>query len=243
LLYVSSCSVKNNIYATKPNEDSYFVSENCASFGVLDGVSRDAISGVYPNPSPAYDVANLICDIIVDELQSGISDIENAILKANCEVSEYNKTNNLKSFPAGAVGVFCTINNLNMKYSYIGDSVGFVLRNNLIFPFTHKQTTDVIENEENFSLEYIRSNICNNPDHIYGYGVINGSPAVKNFIVSGNLRLKQNDVVFISTDGCDNILTNATSNDLLNLSPEELIAKYCVGDNQDDRTLIKIQVK
>ncbi len=246
MFLISSFSLKNNIYTTKPNEDNLFIIEDISAFGVLDGVSRDAVNGAYPEHSPSYDVAHLICDVISNELisQSKIDKIhiEKAILKANDTVLQYNTRNELIAFPAGAVGVFCMIKDHTMHYSYIGDCFGFIVRNNLAIPFTHKQTSDVIENYDKFSLDFIRTNICNNPKHPYGYGVINGSISAEDFIISGSLELKSNDIIFLSSDGCENVLDSATIDDLVNLSAEDLIKKYCTGVNQDDRTLIKIKI-
>lgn len=90
---ISSCSIKNTIYSDKPNEDSFFISKSDGVFGVLDGVSRDAINSVYPDPSPSYDASHLISNVISNELalqsKSEKITIEKAISQEKIKMIEH----------------------------------------------------------------------------------------------------------------------------------------------------------
>lgn len=93
----SSISIINSKNINKPNEDYYFCDDERGIYLLVDGVSRDKINGIYPNPSPALDVSKLFVKSAYSFLLENISEnanildlLYNAIKKGNDEINEYN---------------------------------------------------------------------------------------------------------------------------------------------------------
>ena len=56
---VETATKKNTKEFDKPNEDYFLVDRNNGIFIILDGVTRDKIDGIYPDPSPACEVSKI----------------------------------------------------------------------------------------------------------------------------------------------------------------------------------------
>ena len=59
---VETATKKNTKEFDKPNEDYFLVDRNNGIFIILDGVTRDKIDGIYPDPSPACEVSKIFID-------------------------------------------------------------------------------------------------------------------------------------------------------------------------------------
>lgn len=88
-----------------------------------------------------------------------------------------------------------------------------------------------------FSASFIRNDICNNPSHPYGYGVINGSENADYFMRSG--IIDKFDRIILSTDGPEMYVSLCSIDELMWTTPEELIYKSS-HLNQDDMTILII---
>lgn len=241
-------SLKNNILKDKPNEDSFFLNDEFGLYGVFDGVTRDKEGGKYPNPSPAAEVSGIVSltveKLMREQCRSDIN-LEEILKSANEKVKKFNSDffNRVGDFPAGAVGVICFVKDYKLRYAYIGDCSGFILRKKQIIQFTQKQTLTLSKHKGEFSVDTIRQTICNNADHECGYGVLNGDSKAMDFIVTGEIYLKKDDIIVIASDGCDNIVFDISNNELSKSSVQQLFEKHCMGIEKDDRTLIIIQEK
>ena len=60
---------KNVKYLDKPNEDLALFEKKYNIGIVLDGVTRDRIEGVYPNPSPARVASELFANTIINKFE------------------------------------------------------------------------------------------------------------------------------------------------------------------------------
>lgn len=234
---------KNTKYKDKPNEDYIVISEKL--FIVLDGVSRSLENGSYPNPSPSKHVAELVGEYIKEYIQNNNSKnkeelIYNAILNANQKVHEYNVILNHKH-KAGCVGVILLFDNDNIYYAYIGDCIGLAL-NEKKYIFTEKQTKQISQHGQEFTTEEIRNNICNNINHPYSYGVLDGNQCAMNFVKTGKLN-NNIKAIIISSDGMAKYLFKENIDKLLTLSAKEMIddpSEYNHSD--DDKSIIKITI-
>lgn len=246
MLISKSYSLKNNISEDKPNEDSFFCDDKNGIYAVFDGVSRDKVNGKYPNPSPAEEVATILSLNVKKQMtEQFYSDMNLSaiLLSANTMVRKYNSDFKeiVGEFLAGAVGIICSIDDRRIKYAYIGDCSGFILRKNQVLPFTKKQTLNLLNYKGMFSTKTIRQIICNNTGHDCGYGVLNGDIKAKDFIVAGEICLEKNDLIVLTSDGCDNIVYDASVEEILKLNIRELFIKYCKGEKKDDRTMIVVE--
>lgn len=241
-------SLKNTIRPDKPNEDLAFINNDSTLIILLDGVSRDTKNGYYPNPSPAIDVSNIICNTITHYLSSRFKFIDNisaflrsAILEANQKVREYNESNNL-DFWAGAVGIFAILYNNVFHYAFIGDCYGRSILDKQIRIFTTQQTALIAAHKKEFSSNEIRNVICNNPEHPYSYGVLNGDPRAEHFLEFGSIPTSACDQIILSSDGPEEYLSKCSISVLKESSAKELITQSAQSNNtkQDDRTIIKL---
>lgn len=248
--YKSSCyTLKNNVFEDKPNEDAFFADDNKNIYAVFDGVSRDRKNQVYPNPSPAKKITLIISKYIYRKMMSvgELTDLKlnKIIRKANRIACIYNVLHytSVGKFKAGTVGVICYIKGNILNYVYIGDCSAYVVSKTGFLKITKKQTDNLLVNKGKYNKDEIRFNICNNIQHPCGYGVINGSSKAMDFLIFGKIELKEDDVIFLSSDGCDNVFHETNINDLNSKSAKELIEAFCMGKMQDDRTLVSVKLE
>ena len=244
--FVCHSSLRNTTYADKPNEDYTLVDEPNCILIVLDGVSRDRVDGKYPDPSPAREVTRMLAHDVHSLLAGQIGcddDVSKTILRsvdaANEKVAAYNKKLG-DDFPAGTCGIFCVIRSGILYYAYLGDCFGRLVRESAVMIFTKEQTKLVRENKSGLTNHEIRNIICNNINHPYGYGVLNGDKGAMDFLVTGSFPVHEGDIILLSTDGMEGYLVNETIDNLMKLSSEEMTAKAVArGGKQDDKSIIR----
>ncbi len=238
---------RNTKLVDKPNEDCFICDDKNGIYIVLDGVSRDKENGFYPNPSPATEISKIVLEIVYEELVQQCNDnsinVYNAICKANTAAHHYNEKHrkNIGDFLSGTVGVVAVIRDGILSYGYIGDCIGAIIEKDKMKEFTKMQTKNIAEHKGEFSAYEIRNIICNNKNHMCGYGVINGQEGAKDFISTGEFSVNTETTIFLASDGCELIFENASLNELKTLSAEELISTYTNIYTADDRTLILIK--
>lgn len=177
---VETATKKNTKEFDKPNEDYFLVDRNNGIFIILDGVTRDKIDGIYPDPSPACEVSKIFIDKAYNyimNVSSKESDylkiIKNAFVEGNKEIEKFNHSY-LGSFLPGTVGIIAIIKDNKLFYGYIGDCIGILLNKQMKKEFTMCQTKLIHEHIKEFTAYEIRHNICNNIRHPYSYGVLDG---------------------------------------------------------------------
>lgn len=177
--------LKNTQTFNKPNEDYYLCDEENGIYIVVDGVSRDKINGKYPIPSESAIISKLVVKSIQSFICSNKSKYSNycemlydAVMKGNEDVYSYNLTYKGDFLP-GTVGIVTLIDNGKLYYAYIGDCYRIIVSNFTKKIFTECQTKKISEHKKEFSTKAIRNEICNNINHPYSYGTLNGSEGAK----------------------------------------------------------------
>ena len=241
----SSISVKNNKDINKPNEDYFLCDDENGIYLLVDGVSRDKINGVYPNPSPAYWVSKLFVESVYGFLVSNINIKNNtieviyeAIKNGNGEIKKYNdKIKWDNNFLPGTVGIVAVIRNSQLFYGYIGDCYGLVINKKNKHIFTKCQTENIGKHKKEFSSIEIRNEICNNKYHPYSYGVLNGDIRAMDFVNCGSINLLDKDKILICSDGFSDVIKKLTGENMYSMTLEQMIKK---SNELDDKTMIII---
>ena len=240
--YISNCvTYCNNKWMDKPNED-YFICDDIGQIYILvDGVSRDRIGGVYPNPSPAREVSEIFVKVVYDYLKAHSQHflIREAIEIGNNEVAKYNEKMNWENdFLPGTVGIVAMIKKEKMYYCYIGDCYGLkVSKKGKKTFFTDCQTKMIAKYGKQYTAYEIRNKICNNKAHSCAYGVLNGDMRAMDFVVAGMIEIEDGEKIFLCSDGFDDLVQNCSAADLYKMSLEEMGNK---SKNMDDKTMIVI---
>lgn len=241
--FISRCATyKNTYFIDKPNEDVIINDDSRGIYILLDGVSVDRVKGKYPDPSPALIASRLFSENVYKYLiNSGNKTdcnllIEGAIKFANKKLALLNMQYKFP-FNAGTVGIIAIINNNYLYYSYIGDCFGRIVSDTGTKVFTEEQTYLVKIHKKELKTNEIRFSICNNMHHPYGYGVFDGSQGALDFVRSGKLHIKENDIIILSSDGYEEYLK-----DILYPVPEDILtrAQYTI-DKVDDRSILIIK--
>lgn len=246
-----SGSAKNTKSSDKPNEDVFLCDDANHIYIIADGVSRDKINGTYPNPSPALTVSQLFVSIvhkaILNEIYSGSAfNYEEIIRKSisigNDAVRKFNLSNYCGYFPPGTVGIVTIIAYKKLYYAYIGDCYGRIITPTKTVLFTECQTAKLAKSKIHYSAEMIRSKICNNTEHPYGYGVINGEHCALDFVTSGSLDMPIPCRIILSTDGVESQIEGLNSQEMFYKSENNFIEESIKSEieNADDRTIIII---
>ncbi|MDE7261672.1 MAG: hypothetical protein K2N78_06385, partial [Oscillospiraceae bacterium] len=158
---------RNTHYEDKPNEDLFWFDEAHGAALVLDGVTRDRESGIYPTPSPARVVTELFaqaaCAVLTAPGESR-KKLLAAVTAGNAAVARANE-----GFPSGflpgTVGVLALVEDGSLHYAYVGDSNGVVLSKSGAAAFTEPQTKAVHDRRGEFTAPELRTQICNNARH------------------------------------------------------------------------------
>lgn len=237
----------NSKKINKPNEDFYLCDDKNQIYFVADGVSRDKINGVYPNPSPSEIVTKLFVQKSYKYILDNIKDVNkekllnDSIKYGNECVNKYNSTQKwVEDFLPGTVVVIILIYNEQVYYSYVGDCYGFVINNRFKRMFTRCQTEKLVKSGIKFDRITIRNVICNNIENMYSYGVLNGDVNALKFVQSGKFKFNKNDKIFLCSDGVSEIMLSTPSQKLYKMNEKEIIIK---SKDIDDKTVVIIEEK
>ena len=240
----TSISIINKKEINKPNEDYYLCDDNEGIYIIVDGVSRDKINGIYPNPSPSEDVSKIFVESVYKYFLQSLYKKDKKLLLyeminyGNEEIKKYNdKIKWENNFIPGTVGIIVIMEYDKMHYAYIGDCVGSIINKNKEI-FTKCQTKKIIQNKEKFSSMEIRNEICNNKNHPYSYGVLNGDKRALNFVEYGVVKIFEKDKIFLCSDGFSDVIYDIPATSIYSMNMDEIEA--CSKD-KDDKTLIIIE--
>lgn len=245
---VETATKKNTKEFDKPNEDYFLVDRNNGIFIILDGVTRDKIDGIYPDPSPACEVSKIFIDKAYNYIMNVSSKesnylkiIKNAFVEGNKEIEKFNHSY-LGSFLPGTVGIIAIIKDNKLFYGYIGDCIGIPLNKQMKKEFTMCQTKLIHEHIKEFTAYEIRHNICNNIRHPYSYGVLDGREGAIDFIVTGEIKLDKYKELILLTDGLEQIIKEMSIKELFFSNATELLnSKFC-DTSTDDKTVITVRM-
>ena len=251
-IYFTQFTQKNTILKDKPNEDYILIDEIKKIYIILDGVTRDMIKGRYPNPSPSEKVTHLISNSIYEYIKNNMrysqshEDIENLLMKSiefgNNNIREFT-TDKQFDFMPGAVGIASMIVDETFYYAYIGDCIGLKISENNSIIFTEKQTDLIQKFKPYFTQRAIREEICNNPNHPYAYGVINGDEKAIAFVKTGYFKLDKNVQIILATDGMESYLMHNIKPPYKIYNAKELVIesnKFSNTEHEDDKSIIVI---
>lgn len=241
----SSISIKNTKNIDKPNEDYFLCDDEYGIYLLVDGVSRDKISGIYPNPSPSFDVSKLFVEFVYNFLKKNIKNdveiidlLQDAIRKGNKKIKEYNRKRDwVNNFLPGTVGIIAVLQNDKLFFAYIGDCYGVVL-NKTKTVFTNCQTEKIAENKGRFSAYEIRNEICNNKLHPYSYGVLNGDVRAMDFVIYNKIDIQSSDKILLCSDGFADIINDISDEELYKMTINQMVKK---SNEKDDKTIIIIE--
>lgn len=246
---VEVATKKNSKIFSKANEDRTFVDLERGIFIILDGVTRDQINGVYPDPSPAVDVSELFIkksyQFIVENLTQNKEwqlIIKEAFAEGNSAIKQYNYLYEGDFLP-GTVGIIVVVRDNKLFYGYIGDCIGVLLNEHEKFEFTECQTKLVHEHVKEFSADQIRNQICNNILHPYSYGVLDGRDGALDFVITGELDLGKYKEIILLTDGAEGVIRQFSSKELFMLNVTELLNNAICDKSTDDKTVIIVRRK
>ncbi|HMO01522.1 MAG TPA: protein phosphatase 2C domain-containing protein [Oligoflexia bacterium] len=259
----------------KPNEDYVLVDNRTQCYVVCDGVSRTPLEdGSYPNPSPAALAAKIgaegIMKFLVGNLSSDLEPkqiIQGAAKAANQQIARLNKKlfkeidYRINDF-AGTCSIFGFVKDGNFHCGMIGDCVGYYVnksnQQNLV-RFTQSQTVKVRQYGESHSSEFkdkkslqlfFRSQLRNNPDNEYAYGVLTGEENEKRnalqFVEYHKIPLQDIAYILLTSDGLDDFLKDKQgSMENLLLYPHQIIDsandfEKNLGKEGDDKTFVLV---
>ena len=242
---------RNTHYIDKPNEDLFWFDKVQGTALVLDGVSRSRENGIYPNPSPACMVTKIFaqaaCAVLTAPGREGAKEkLCAAVMAGNTAVAHANE-----GFPSdflpGTVGVLVLVEGNSLHYAYVGDSIGIALSQGGASSFTFPQTKAIHDHLGEFTSHEIRTYICNNIRHPYGYGVWTGQDGVMDFLCTGIVSLKEGDRVILCTDGIDAFLAAIGLESLCTMDSRTILKKAMAFQKpegwMDDRTMIIIDTE
>ncbi len=223
---------ENNLkYPYLPQEDYYAHSQDNGVYIVSDGVTHDAKDlSKYPVPSEAYEVARIICDAVVENLNEknhSIDSLKDAYKLANQKVLEFNlssdlyKDRKINGFTIGAATTSAVwIKDYKLIYGVLDDCFVSVFNKNLeMYPKLEKYVEISAEYlDKNFDWsdietrrhwrEDIRNHVIKVGDKEYGYGVIDGRDGFDKFLQLGEIDLEKGDLVCVYSDGFINLINN-----------------------------------
>lgn len=249
--YVSqTLTIENSKEIGKPNEDLFLVDDAHRIYILLDGVSRDLVNGIYPNPSPSRRAAEIFAQAAYRHIisrEGEASDFQAVLFEAaeaaNLAVAAENHLNygGPDYFLPGTVGILTCIKDDTLYYAYNGDCLGVLVGEERL-AFTQSQTKNVAARRGEYTARQIRGEICNSPSHPCAYGVFNGDPAAMKLVRTGAVDLAPFRRVLLYTDGFENTLSGLGTHELLSVTPRQIEAMSRAEKNADDRTVIIIDI-
>ena len=246
-LISSAATRKNTKMISKPNEDKYLIDDINNIYIIVDGVTRNTIDGIYPNPSPSEEVSDLFIENAYNYLLQNknkydnyLKLIQNTYIYVNNKVHEYNSAYKGDFLP-GTIGIIVMIKEEKLFFGYIGDCTGILINKKEKHKFTKDQTKLIHEHIREFTALQVRNEICNNIQHPYSYGVIDGRQGAMDFVVTGEKDLYEYNGCVLSTDGAEDIIGHLTTNQLLTFNAETILNMTHLTNNTDDKTVILIR--
>lgn len=237
---------KNTKKFHKSNEDYALADDNNGIYIIVDGVSRDRLKGVYPEPSPSRHVSELFVHQAYECLKQNClkmnseSIVKQAFESGNEKILEHNRSY-VGDFLPGTVGIIVLVKDNKIFYGYIGDCTGVLLSYSDKKQFTSCQTKLIHEHVKEFSAFQIRNEICNNIEHPYSYGVLDGRKEAMNFVITGCMDFVKYQGIILATDGAEEIINKMTSRELLTMSAEKILKRRLLTQNDDDKTIIIVK--
>lgn len=244
----------------KPNEDNFRFeySDEWGIFVIADGVTRphEEYESSTAGRNAAANLAEDICRGIVASVRGRIDEtkknpeqsLRKILLKYNAKLN-YKRKKYLQSgnYPVCTTLLMVFIYDGKMFFFNCCDTIGYIIRNGLKIQFTeyYNWLSDVHQNPK----EMVYSEIQNNFSHPDGFGIINGSSRLEDFINIGHIQLEKGDRIVLSSDGMASYLKASRAAKLKNLSAEELIqdsvAYDCLPFSKyaDDKTCILIDIQ
>lgn len=239
----SSVTIKNCKDINKPNEDYYLSDDEKGIYILVDGVSRDKVDGIYPNPSPSFLVSKIFVESVYKFLLNNFDEnifslLYEAIKKGNDEIKNYNdKVKWENDFWPGTVGIIVIVKNSKLFYAYIGDCYGLILNSDKHM-FSKCQTENIAKHKKEFNAFEIRNNICNNVNHPYSYGVLNGDIRAMKFVNYGEIDICESDKILLCSDGFSDTIKKFSGEELYKMEIEQLVTS---SKCSDDKTMILIE--
>lgn len=232
----------------KPNEDYYLCDKKNNIYIVVDGVTRDKVNGIYPIPSESAIVSRIAVETIHKFISLNKKTYSNycmmlydAVVKGNNEIYYYNLAYKGDFLPS-TVGIVVFIDNKKLYFAYIGDCYGIMISDLKRTIFTECQTEKINKHKREFTANQIRNEICNNINHPYSYGTLNGCKGAKDFIKTGVISLDFNTKIFLFSDGLASYILGLSIEELMNYSVDEIIKNSIHSVKEDDKTIITIIV-
>lgn len=221
----------NSEHPYLPQEDAYAYSSEQGIFVVADGVTHDGTDPVnYPMPSDSYEVARIICNDVKNQLSNApftTQAIVDAYIKANDHVHAFNIKSSLyekRKENGYSIGAATTasilIKNNKLLYGVLDDCFISVFSEDLVDHPMLKSFVDISAKylDANYKWDDIetrriwredfRNHKLNIAKKEYGYGVIDGRPGFEQYIQTGEVTLKKNDLVCVYTDGFIPLMQN-----------------------------------
>jgi ribosomal protein S18 len=205
-----------------PQEDAYSKVANI--YVVADGVTHDVNKdGMYPIPSDASKVAQIICNTVTNYLslkQPSQENIKHAYIEANEQVKKFNQTRTLyknRETNGYTIGAATTatiwINGNKLLYGVLDDCFISVFsddyKDHPILKSYVEESAKMLNADHNWSnsetrklwRKEIRNHVYIYKGKKYGYGAIDGRKGFEKYLQLGEVELKSNDLICIYTDG------------------------------------------
>ena len=206
----------------RPQEDAFASTDNI--YVVADGVTHDVDKdGIYPIPSDASKVAQIICDTVTGYLSSKHPSLENiklAYLEANKQVQNFNQTRPLyqerenNGYTIGAATTATIwISGNKVLFGVLDDCFISIFsddyKDHPILKSYVEQSAKILDANYDWSKpetrklwrKEIRNHVYIHEGKKYGYGAIDGRQGFEKYLQLGEVNLKPNDLICIYTDG------------------------------------------
>ena len=250
LIYQNTFENTKTLNCNFPIEDQFYATDKEAI--VADGITRDPVGisdlnsisftemlNLYPRPSGG----ELAAKTITEAFKKSKGTIKERLIACNNAVKELNnkhikQCDYLQNDYYGAVAASIQIKDNILEYAYICDCGIIVYDNNGNIKFQTKDDKELYSdpyiNKINIPWNLpearviVRRDFRNNPNNIQNgicvsYEAITGEKNAEQFIRTGQITLKQNNIIAIYSDGFVNFLKDTTFiNEILHFNKEKL---------------------
>ena len=239
----------------KPNEDYCIADAEKMVFVIADGVTQSVADyGEGLEKSDAAMAAELTAKALHEALVSaedagqGMRDGTRLAIE---RVAEFNRTSRA-TFPPASCMISGCIRGDRLYFSYLGDSIAFLLRGDVKIQLAEQQTRYLNLYRKltgaTLTKEEIYRDITNNSASPGAYGVVLGDMRAMDLLRVSSVRLEAGDRVIISSDGLDQYLFYAPFDEIKTAAPEDMIRASAPFDRPpfantaDDKSVILIDV-